>query len=196
MEIIQHLGFVNYCKMRLMLLRPANRRSDEENEKVELLRISYKDYSSSGKFSRADLLRLLAQEWKCMCQFSESLDHHIHQSPFAPDPIAPGGTYVRHDIPTDQTPSSTFNQPKAWDWAEFQPRPLKPTSNDALLVYDHSVSVAPSMSTPKFSYQSYPQGMTRSRSSSAAMSVCSLPGAFVDTTQLSQPKTGSFPGWL
>ena len=182
-------------KMRLMLLRQAHRRSEEENEKVELLRISYKDHSHSGKFSRADLLRLLAQEWKCLLQFSESLDHRIQHSPFALDPIAPAGTYVRHEIPTDFASSSTFNHPKAWDLAEFQPKPVKPTSNDVLLVYDHSLSIPQSISTSKFSFLSSSPGMTRSRSSSAAMSVCSVPGAFVDTTQHSKPKTGSFSGW-
>jgi bHLH-MYC and R2R3-MYB transcription factors N-terminal len=178
-------------KMRLMLLRPANRRSDEENEKVELLRISYKDHSSSAKFGRADLLRLLAQEWKCLLQFSESLDHHIQQSPFAP-----ADSYVRHDIQTNLAPSSTFNHSKMWELEELQPRPLKPTSNDTLLVYDHSLSVPQSMSISQFSYPSNSPGMARSRSSSAAMSVCSLPAMLLDTTQSSRPKTASFSGWL
>jgi len=167
--------FHNLLRMRLMLLRPASRRSAEENEKMEIIRASYKSYSCGGRFSNADLLRLLAQEWKCLLQFSESLDHHVRRSPFAPDRMVHSGAYQRHDMPTDLGPTGELSESALdceWDFQDLDPKPLK--SDDTVVLYDHSLNSSHSVPPSKISFQSTMSAMPRSVSSSTTTTGCDL----------------------
>jgi hypothetical protein len=52
--------------MRLLLLRPATRRSAQQNELIETLKCSYKAYSSNNQRSGPELADLLAKDWMCL----------------------------------------------------------------------------------------------------------------------------------
>ena len=56
----------HFMAIRLLLLRPAIRRSTEENEIVEVLKSSYKAYASRNNRSGAELANLLARDWECL----------------------------------------------------------------------------------------------------------------------------------
>ena len=59
--------------LRLRLLRPSHRRSPDENELVEILKRSYRCYSSTlggshGQERGIDVAGLLAREWECLTE--------------------------------------------------------------------------------------------------------------------------------
>jgi hypothetical protein len=58
--------YPQFMTIRLMLLRPESRRSDEENEMIDILKCSFKAYSDGNMRSGTELAGLLAREWLCL----------------------------------------------------------------------------------------------------------------------------------
>jgi hypothetical protein len=56
----------HFMAIRLLLLRPAKRRSPEENEMIEILKSSFKAYSQTNHRSGTELATILAHEWICL----------------------------------------------------------------------------------------------------------------------------------
>jgi bHLH-MYC and R2R3-MYB transcription factors N-terminal len=74
-------------RMRLLLLRPGSRRSSEENDVVDVLKSSFKNYSEESKRSDSEIAMLLAREWQCLQSLaptSPSLPPNIALPPLAP----------------------------------------------------------------------------------------------------------------
>jgi hypothetical protein len=55
-------------RMRLLLLRPASRRSQDDNDAIDILKSSFKNYSEESKRSESEIAMLLAREWQCLIQ--------------------------------------------------------------------------------------------------------------------------------
>jgi hypothetical protein len=78
-ELLPH-----FMAMRLTLLRPASRRSPQENEMIEILKNSFRAYSKDNRRSRSELAMLLAKDWVCLkSSIGSSLSptQAQHQSP-------------------------------------------------------------------------------------------------------------------
>jgi hypothetical protein len=56
----------HFMSIRLLLLRPAYRRSVEENDMIDILMKSYRAYSNDNRRSGAELATLLANDWICL----------------------------------------------------------------------------------------------------------------------------------
>lgn len=56
----------HFMSIRLLLLRPSEKRSQEENEMIEILRSSFKAYSQTNSRSGEELAKILAHEWVCL----------------------------------------------------------------------------------------------------------------------------------
>ena len=52
--------------IRLLLLRPADKRSAEENEMIGILKSSFNAYSQSSNRNERELAKILAKEWCCL----------------------------------------------------------------------------------------------------------------------------------
>ncbi|KAL3939056.1 MAG: hypothetical protein SGARI_001511 [Bacillariaceae sp.] len=53
-------------RMRLLLLRPISRRSDDENDVVEVIQSSFRNYIEDSKRTDQEVAMLLAREWQCL----------------------------------------------------------------------------------------------------------------------------------
>ena len=53
-------------RMRLLLLRPVSRCSNEENDVVEIVKSSFRNYVEESKRSDSEIAMLLAREWQCL----------------------------------------------------------------------------------------------------------------------------------
>lgn len=60
-ELLPH-----YMSIRLLFLRAPSRRSSQENERVEVLKCSYRAYMKGSSRSSSDLAKLLVRDWVCM----------------------------------------------------------------------------------------------------------------------------------
>jgi len=56
----------HYMAIRLLFLRPASRRSSQENEMVEVLKSSYLAYMKGNTRKSGNLAKLLVRDWVCM----------------------------------------------------------------------------------------------------------------------------------
>jgi hypothetical protein len=56
----------HFMLIRLLLLRPASRRSPQENEMIDILKNSFGAYSKDNRRSGAELANLLAKDWICL----------------------------------------------------------------------------------------------------------------------------------
>jgi hypothetical protein len=56
----------HFISIRLLLLRPAMRRSSQENDMIDILKNSYRAYSMDNRRSGAELATLLAKDWICL----------------------------------------------------------------------------------------------------------------------------------
>jgi hypothetical protein len=56
----------HFMSIRLLLLRPASRRSSQENEMIDILKESFRAYCNDNKRSGAELATLLAKDWICL----------------------------------------------------------------------------------------------------------------------------------
>jgi hypothetical protein len=56
----------HFISIRLLLLRPGNRRSSQENDMIDILKNSYRAYSKDNRRSGAELATLLAKDWICL----------------------------------------------------------------------------------------------------------------------------------
>ncbi len=88
--------FQQLMRIRLMLLRPSNRRSAEENDRIDILKNSYKSYSARGLRSGKELVALLAQEWLCLSQSFSGVYNSKESTPFSSDR---SDTYRSHEFP-------------------------------------------------------------------------------------------------
>ena len=101
----------HFMSIRLLLLRPASRRSTQENEMIEILKSSYKAYSSGNRRNGADLAVLLAKDWVCLkSSFSgststtpamESISLPVSFSAKNPSAVAPPPSHL---LPPGETP--------------------------------------------------------------------------------------------
>jgi hypothetical protein len=74
-----------FMTIRLMLLRPEGRRSDEENEMIDILKCSFKAYSDGNMRSGTELAGLLAREWLCLkTAFTCASDSRTAEQPLPP----------------------------------------------------------------------------------------------------------------
>ncbi|KAG7352059.1 bHLH-MYC and R2R3-MYB transcription factor domain containing protein [Nitzschia inconspicua] len=55
-----------YMSIRLLLLRPASRRTAQENEMLEILKNSFRAYSKDSRRDGKELARLLVKDWECL----------------------------------------------------------------------------------------------------------------------------------
>jgi hypothetical protein len=62
-ENLQH-----FLSMRLLLLRPAVRRTARENEMIDVLKSSFRAYAKDNRRGGAELAGLLAKDWICLKQ--------------------------------------------------------------------------------------------------------------------------------
>ena len=62
-NLLQH-----FLSMRLLLLRPAAKRTARENEMIDVLKSSFKAYAKDNRRSGAELASLLAKDWICLKQ--------------------------------------------------------------------------------------------------------------------------------
>jgi hypothetical protein len=60
-NLLQH-----FMSMRLLLLRPAARRTSRENEMIDVLKNSFRAYAKENRRSGAELASLLAKDWVCL----------------------------------------------------------------------------------------------------------------------------------
>ena len=56
----------HFMSIRLLLLRPEARRSQNENEMIEILTKSYRAYAKDNRRSGSELASLLANDWICL----------------------------------------------------------------------------------------------------------------------------------
>jgi hypothetical protein len=56
----------HFMSIRLLLLRPASRRSAQDNEMIDILKNSFRAYSRDNRRSGAELANLLAKDWVCL----------------------------------------------------------------------------------------------------------------------------------
>jgi hypothetical protein len=88
--------------MRLMLLRPANRRSHEENEVIDILKNSYKNYATGGRRNGKEIVVLLLQEWKCLSQSFSFIN--CANASILPSVASPANAYRSHEFPSSLEP--------------------------------------------------------------------------------------------
>lgn len=69
----------HYMHLRLLLLRPESRRSQQENELVDVIKQSFKGYSKDNKRQESELAWLLARDWMFLSP--------SHQQPVASTPV-------------------------------------------------------------------------------------------------------------
>lgn len=60
-NLLQH-----FMSMRLLILRPAARRTSRENEMIDVLKNSFRAYAKENRRSGAELAGLLAKDWVCL----------------------------------------------------------------------------------------------------------------------------------
>jgi hypothetical protein len=53
----------NFVSLRLLLLRPQDRRTNEENRVVDIIRKSHEGYSSGGRWNSEELASLVVKDW-------------------------------------------------------------------------------------------------------------------------------------
>lgn len=139
-------------RMRLLLLRPACKRSPEQNEAIEILISSFKNYAEESQRSNSEIAMLLAREWSCLkscCPLSPAQDPTVVMPPvpalddsasLSASAAAPD-TYVSHvmDNPTANAGETASIRallpPRYYD---LQPTPLP--HDGTMLVYDHSIN--------------------------------------------------------
>ncbi len=68
-NLLQH-----FMSMRLLLLRPASRRTARENEMVDILKSSFRAYAKENRRSGGELAGLLAKDWVCLKQTFASMN--------------------------------------------------------------------------------------------------------------------------
>ncbi|KAL3934502.1 MAG: hypothetical protein SGBAC_009800 [Bacillariaceae sp.] len=132
----------HFMSMRLTLLRPASRRSPQENDVVEILKNSFRAYSKDNRRSGKELALLLAKDWLCLKQsMCASLPNGMQQSQSPLTQPRRGsltGPSSRGSLIGQSPTSLTVMQANS---SQFEP-PRPPVLN-----YDHSRS----QRTPSFS---------------------------------------------
>jgi bHLH-MYC and R2R3-MYB transcription factors N-terminal len=63
-----------FLSMRLLLLRPAGRRTARENEMIDILKSSFRAYAKDNRRGGAELAGLLAKDWICLKQTFAAMD--------------------------------------------------------------------------------------------------------------------------
>mmetsp|Transcript_21789 Transcript_21789/g.40682 ORF Transcript_21789/g.40682 Transcript_21789/m.40682 type:complete len:435 (-) Transcript_21789:249-1553(-) len=147
-------------RMRLLLLRPASKRTDDNNDVIALIKNSFKNYTAKGNRSDSEIVMLLAREWQCL----QSLSPSIHsQTPAAtpsprlegaklPDAIAAAapaapGLYPRHGLDLESSCTAAVPPPPITSHALRLPSfPFRPIAHTSAPMdsYDHSRSFLPS----------------------------------------------------
>ena len=74
--LLQH-----FMSLRLLLLRPHDRRSEEENELLDIVKRSYSMYSESKKRSGGELASLLVRDWMFLSASSNTSNQTILAAP-------------------------------------------------------------------------------------------------------------------
>ena len=55
-----------FMSTRLLLLRPADKRTRQENEMIDILKNSFRSYSKDSRRDGKELARLLVKDWECL----------------------------------------------------------------------------------------------------------------------------------
>ncbi|CAJ1921356.1 unnamed protein product [Cylindrotheca closterium] len=128
----------HFMSMRLTLLRPASRRSPQENDMVEIVKNSFRAYSKDNRRTGGELALLLAKDWVCLKQSMGASFAAPSQSPLA-QPMRRDSFTVPspHSTLTGVSPSSLSVMKTS---SQFEP-PRPP-----MLTYDHR----PNQRTPSF----------------------------------------------
>jgi hypothetical protein len=142
--------------MRLLLLRPASRRSPEENDAIDIVKSSFMNYTEKSQRSNGEIAILLAREWSCL---RPSAQLPPSQGPWRPTvprvsfveetklPSTTGPAEVVPETYKSHTLTSTIAtgvdqagsmRPLIHPFnVSFEPTPLP--HNGTMLIYDHSI---------------------------------------------------------
>lgn len=77
----------NYISLRLLLLRPPERRSNEENGVAEVVRKSFNGYSQCGRWTDGKLMSLVVKDWmylRSSLMSGVSSSHSLGELPIGP----------------------------------------------------------------------------------------------------------------
>jgi hypothetical protein len=107
-ENLQH-----FLSMRLLLLRPAVRRTTKENEMIDTLKSSFRAYSKDNRRGGAELAGLLAKDWICLKQTfapvggaTSALYPHVRRN----SSVTSMGSATRRNTSTDVALAQTHAQ--------------------------------------------------------------------------------------
>ena len=141
-------------RMRLLLLRPVSRRSNDDNDAIDILKSSFKNYTEESKRSDSEIAMLLAREWQCLIQsFSLTLsspaqrprEPMAYPSPVLEDTKVPTSSlgvpdmYQTHVLDGNASSSTPLVQPG------MDVKPAGQSSQTSgMICYDHSKPNAPS----------------------------------------------------
>lgn len=134
--------FQHFMSIRLMLLRPATKRSLEENEKIDVLTSSYKAYSAGNTRSGRELATLLAREWLCLAG-TTGRSQVLPSSPATQVSLPPSAHQVHEMSPA--LPPAGVGKPTLTGMAlpPVQLRTAVPATfiDQSMIVHDHSISL-------------------------------------------------------
>lgn len=110
--------FQQLMNIRLLMLRSSNRRSAEENDKIDILKNSYKNYSADDRRTGRELTILLAREWLCLSEVTGNLPRGrvspqaCDQVEAVPDPMSSKSTgqYTSHEFSPVLKPMNSFKR--------------------------------------------------------------------------------------
>lgn len=121
----------HFMSMRLLLIRPAGRRTSRENEMIQVLKSSFRAYSKDNRRSGAELASLLAKDWVCLKQTFASMS-----TARAPNPpvrrnssMSSMNSVARHPSSTELALSQTHAQLLQGGFAGNNPHPGAPGMN-------------------------------------------------------------------
>ena len=86
----------HFMSIRLLLLRPASRRTVQEIEMIDILKSSFRAYSKDNRRGGAELANLLARDWVCL--------KGTFSAPNANSSNAPAATKRTSSLPAQQQP--------------------------------------------------------------------------------------------
>jgi hypothetical protein len=113
----------HFMSIRLLLLRPASRRSPQENEMIDIIKNSFGAYSKDNRRSGAELANLLAKDWICLKSTFASSSVGLsfeHKPPISVSRQSSTGSTSRQNTSTNLMPINYSAAPSSG--------PMKPPS--------------------------------------------------------------------
>jgi hypothetical protein len=137
-ELLPHI-----MRMRLMLLRPSSRRSQQDQDVIDVLTSSFGSYTKESRRSDAEIAMLLAREWQCL---QPNFSFSPSQTPCEPMRLLSPTDANDFKLPATATKglesyqavglkTNTLSKPLARHWS-FVLKPIACQSN-SLVTYHH-----------------------------------------------------------